>query len=58
MWTEILCTNAEAVRNSAQAMIEKLHELITLLDSPDPEQAMHEFLTQAKAQRDRLRLPR
>lgn len=52
MWAEILCTNRDAVRNSAQAMIEKLREIITLLDRETP---MNEFLTQAKALRDCLR---
>src|SRR6185295_7998503 len=52
MWTEILCTNRDAVRNSAKAMIEKLREIITLLDR---DTSMNEFLTQAKALRDRLR---
>jgi prephenate dehydrogenase len=52
MWTEILCTNRTAVRAGAQAMIEKLREIITLLDREAP---MNDFLTQAKALRDRLR---
>ena len=52
MWAEILRTNRDAVRKSAEAMIEKLREIITLLDR---EPQMTEFLTQAKAQRDRLR---
>ena len=52
MWAEILRTNRDAVRKSAEAMIEKLREIITLLDREPP---MTEFLTQAKAQRDRLR---
>jgi prephenate dehydrogenase len=52
MWTEILCTNRTAVRAAAEAMIEKLREIITLLDDEAP---MNDFLTQAKALRDRLR---
>jgi len=51
MWAEILRTNRAAVRKSAEAMIEKLREIVTLLDREPP---MTEFLTQAKAQRDRL----
>ncbi len=51
MWAEILRTNRDAVRNSAEALIEKLREILTLLDRDPP---MTEFLTQAKAQRDRL----
>ena len=52
MWAEILRTNRVAVRQSAEAMIEKLRGILTLLDRDQP---MTEFLTQAKAQRDRLR---
>lgn len=55
MWAEILGSNREAVRSAAEAMIEKLREIITLLGHDRP---MTEFLTQAKAQRDRLRLPK
>ena len=52
MWAEILRANRDAVRKSAEAMIEKLRGILTLLDRDQP---MTEFLTQAKAQRDRLR---
>ena len=52
MWAEILRTNRDAVRKSAEAMIEKLRGIITLLGQDEP---MTAFLTQAKAQRDRLR---
>ena len=57
MWTEILGQNHAAVRKSLDALIEKLSELATLLDRAGPgrDPAMHEFLNQAKAQRDRLR---
>jgi prephenate dehydrogenase len=55
MWAEILGSNREAVRHAAEAMIEKLREIITLLGHDRP---MTEFLTQAKARRDRLRLPK
>jgi prephenate dehydrogenase len=55
MWPEILSTNRIAVREAAEALIEKLREIATLLDRDQP---MTEFLTQAKAQRDRLRLPK
>jgi prephenate dehydrogenase len=55
MWAEILRSNRTAVRQSAEAMIEKLREIVTLLDHDAP---MIEFLTQAKAQRDRLTLPK
>ena len=52
MWAEILRTNRDAVRKSAEALIEKLRGIITLLEHDAP---MTEFLTEAKAQRDRLR---
>ena len=52
MWAEILRTNRTAVRKSAEALIEKLRGIITLLEHDAP---MTEFLTTAKAQRDRLR---
>jgi prephenate dehydrogenase len=55
MWAEILRTNSTAVRAAAEALIEKLRGIATLLDRDRP---MTEFLTQAKAQRDRLRLPK
>ncbi len=55
MWAEILRTNRGAVRKSAEAMIEKLREIIKLLGPESPERAMHDFLTQAKMRRDRLR---
>ena len=55
MWAEILRTNRDAVRKSAEAMIEKLRGIITLLDQDEP---MTAFLTAAKTQRDRLRLPK
>jgi len=55
MWAEILHSNRQAVRKSAEAMIEKLREIVTLLDREAP---MTEFLTQAKGRRDRLRLPK
>jgi prephenate dehydrogenase len=58
MWVEILGENRAAVKKSAEAMIEKLREFLTLLDSTDAEghANMKQFLTSAKAQRDRLRL--
>ncbi len=55
MWTEILRTNREPIREAIEALIEKLREIATLLDRDRP---MTDFLTQAKAQRDRLRLPK
>lgn len=60
MWTEILSSNRQAVRKTAEAMIAKLEQFITLLDcdTPESDTRMNEFLTQAKAQRDSLRLTR
>jgi prephenate dehydrogenase len=55
MWAEILRSNRDAVRKSAEAMIEKLRGIVTVLDREEP---MTEFLTQAQAWRDRLRLPK
>ena len=52
LWAEILRTNSAAVRASAEAMIEKLREITTLLDREEP---MKEFLNQAKTLRDQLR---
>jgi prephenate dehydrogenase len=53
MWSEILRSNQVAVRKSTEAMIEKLRQIIKLLDATS-DSAMHAFLTQAKAERDRL----
>ena len=55
MWAEILRANRHAVRKSAEAMIEKLRGIVTLLDREEP---MIDFLSQAQARRDRLRLPK
>ena len=52
LWVEILRTNSAAVRAGAEAMIEKLREITTLLDREEP---MKKFLTQAKTLRDTLR---
>ena len=59
MWTEILAENHAAIRKSLDALIEKLRGVATLLDRPAAERdsLMKDFLTQAKAERDRLRLP-
>jgi prephenate dehydrogenase len=60
MWAEILADNREAVRSSVDALIEKLRALSTLLAAEHPERdsLMHQFLTEAKAQRDRLWQPK
>ncbi len=58
MWVEILRSNGPAVKKSVEAMIEKLGETLRLLGSDCPEEHMHAFLTHAKAERDRLRLPK
>ncbi len=58
MWLEILDANRAAVQKSAEAMIEKLREFITMLARGDSggQASMNELLTFAKEQRDRLRL--
>ena len=57
MWAEILAGNRDAVRKSADAMIESLREIANILarDAGDP--ALLEFLTLAKNRRDTLRQP-
>lgn len=54
MWSEILQSNRESLKKSVEAMIEKLHEVLELLDSGD-ETRMRQFLTEAKTERDRLK---
>jgi cyclohexadieny/prephenate dehydrogenase len=60
MWTEILGENRAAVGNALDALIEKLRAASKVLASGSSErdQPMNQLLTQAKAQRDRLRLPK
>jgi prephenate dehydrogenase len=61
MWTEILGANREAVRAAIDGLIEKLRTVSTLLASaPDTERDafMNRLLTEAKARRDTLRLPK
>lgn len=61
MWTEIIGQNREAIRQALDGLIEKLRGVSTLLSgapSPDTDSLMNQLLTQAKAQRDTLRLPR
>ena len=60
MWTEIMADNREPLRKSAEAMIEKLREFITLLDRDhsDRDSRINDFLTEAKVRRDQLRMPR
>ena len=60
MWTEILGENRAAVGNALDALIEKLRAAATVLSSGSSERdsSMNQLLTQAKAQRDRLRLPK
>lgn len=54
MWSEILQSNRGALRESIVSMIEKLREVLELLNSED-EKRMGKFLTEAKTERDRLR---
>ncbi len=61
MWTGILGQNRAAVRIAVDGLIEKLRALSTLLSDPAAEKReplIHRLLNQAKAQRDRLRLPK
>jgi prephenate dehydrogenase len=57
MWTEILNSNRPAVLKSAEAMIAKLREFMTLLErqSAGDTLSMNEFLTHARTERERLR---
>ncbi len=55
MWTEILRSNHQPVREAVEAMIEKLTELVTLLDANDSNE-MSRFLSSAGQQRKNLRL--
>jgi prephenate dehydrogenase len=54
MWTEIVRSNREPVREALDAMIEKLRELVTLLDANDPKE-MTRFLSSAEQHRKSLR---
>lgn len=60
MWTEILGENCVAVSNALDALIEKLCAASKVLSSGSSERdlSMNQVLTEAKAQRDRLRLPK
>lgn len=60
MWTEILGENRAAVSHALDALIEKLRAASKVLTSGSSErdQSMNQLLNQAKAQRDRLRLPK
>jgi prephenate dehydrogenase len=58
MWAEILDQNREPLKKSVNAMIEKLREFVTLLDSGDSNdrRAVEQFLADAKTERDRLKI--
>jgi len=60
MWTEILGENRLAVVDALDALIEKLRAASKVLASGSSERdlSMNQLLNQAKAQRDRLRLPK
>lgn len=60
MWTEILGENRAAVGKALDALIEKLCAASKVLSSGSSERdhSMNQILTEAKAQRDRLRLPK
>lgn len=54
MWAEIFEQNRKPLQNSINAMIEKLRDVATLLDSGDSH-AVEAFLAAAKTERDRLK---
>lgn len=54
MWAEILRENRGPLKDSVNAMIEKLRAMVTLLDSGDTS-AMEQSLAEAKTERDRLK---
>lgn len=54
MWTEIFSSNRRALKTSVEALIGKLREVVSLLETKD-ENRMTQFLRDAKAERDRLR---
>ena len=54
MWSEILQSNRASLKKSVEAMIEKLQEVVHLLDSNDATRMTH-FLNKAKIERDRLK---
>jgi prephenate dehydrogenase len=58
MWAEIFEQNREPLKKSVNAMIEKLREFVTLLDSANPRdlRAVEQFLADAKTERDRLKI--
>jgi len=61
MWTGILRQNREAVQMAIDGLIAKLRALSTLLGTASNQERdplIHQLLNQAKAQRDRLRLPK
>ena len=53
MWTEIALSNREPLRTAIEAMIEKLGEVVKLLDANDPN-AMTQFLCAARQHRKNL----
>ena len=54
MWSEILQSNRQPLKKSIVAMIEKLREVLELLDSGNGAR-MNQFLTEAKTERDRMK---
>ena len=54
MWNEIFSNNRDALKKSVEAMIEKLRDVLKLLDMDD-ENRLTRFLKDAKTGRDRLR---
>jgi len=54
MWTEILRENRGPLKKTVEAMIEKLREVVDILEADD-EARMRQFLTAAKNERDRIK---
>lgn len=53
MWAEIFASNSLALKHSAEAMIEKLQQMVKLIEQPE---RMEAFLSDAKAARDQIRI--
>ena len=54
MWSEILLSNRLSLKKSVMAMINKLQDIVQLIDSNDEIKMIH-FLNTAKTERDRLK---
>jgi prephenate dehydrogenase len=59
MWSEILRSNGPAVAEGLRQVVAQMESVIQVLEKTDPaaEAQLHQFLAQAKRQRDHLRCP-